>query len=176
LPDSLLTAPDVAADVELGKSVSMAMMLVIETLMVGSSERWNALWHLMNTSDTPREVYIQYTVGCQPGTTAQNSRAVTPFFLDVTGCGNSTYDVPGDGGPGSIHTQARTWSAPWNGYLVRTGGHLHGGGIDIAIRDDADGLECRMVAKYEHSHPTVHRLPSRPARRTSRSGPARHSR
>lgn len=37
MPDSLLTAPDVAGDVELGKSVSMAMMLVIETL--SSTER-----------------------------------------------------------------------------------------------------------------------------------------
>jgi hypothetical protein len=121
--------------------------------MVGSGERWNALWHLMNTSDTPREVYIQYTVGYQPGATTQNSRAVTPFFLDVTGCGNSTYDVPGNGGPGSIHSLARTWTAPWSGYLVTAGGHLHGGGIDIGIRDDADGLECKMIAKYEHSHP-----------------------
>ena len=121
--------------------------------LVGSNERWNALWHLMNTSDTTREVYIQYTVGYQPAATAQNSRGVTPFFLDVTGCGNSTYDVPGNGGPGSVHTLARTWAAPWNGYLVTAGGHLHGGGIDIAIRDNADGLQCTMVAKYDHTHP-----------------------
>jgi hypothetical protein len=121
--------------------------------LVGSSERWNALWHLMNMSDTSREVYIQYTVGYQPGATAQNSRGVTPFFLDVTGCGNSTYDIPGNGGPGSVHTLARTWSAPWNGYMVTAGGHLHGGGIDIAIRDNADGLQCTMVAKYDHVHP-----------------------
>jgi hypothetical protein len=121
--------------------------------MVGSSERWNALWHIMNTSDAPQEVYIQYTVGYQPGATAQNTRGVTPFFLDVTGCGNSEYDVPGNGGPGSVHTMSRTWSAPWEGYLVTAGGHLHGGGIDIAIRDDADGLECRMVANYDHQHP-----------------------
>ena len=126
--------------------------------MVGSNERWNALWHIMNMSDAPQEVYIQYTVGYQPGATAQNTRAVTPFFLDVTGCGNSTYDVPGDGGPGSVHTRSRTWTAPWDGYLVTAGGHLHGGGIDIAIRDDADGLECKMVAHYDHPHP--HDAPS----------------
>jgi hypothetical protein len=121
--------------------------------MVGSNERWNALWHLMNTSDAPQQVFIQYAVGYQPGATAQNTRGVTPFFLDVTGCGNSEYDVPGNGGPGSVHTSSRTWSAPWEGYLVTAGGHLHGGGIDIAIRDEADGLECRMVANYEHQHP-----------------------
>ncbi|KIF06530.1 RNA polymerase sigma24 factor, partial [Streptomyces sp. RSD-27] len=32
LPEPLLTAPDVAEDVELAESVSMAMMLVLETL------------------------------------------------------------------------------------------------------------------------------------------------
>jgi hypothetical protein len=37
--------------------------------------------------------------------------------------------------------------------MVTAGGHLHGGGIDIAIRDDADGLQCKMTAKYEHAHP-----------------------
>ncbi|HEX6569491.1 MAG TPA: hypothetical protein VF015_10005 [Acidimicrobiales bacterium] len=121
--------------------------------MVGSSERWNALWHVMNMSDTRRQVYIQYKVGYQPGATAQNTRGVTPFFLDVTGCGNSEYDVPGDGGPGSVHTRSRTWSAPWDGYLVTAGGHVHGGGIDITIRDEADNLACTMVAKYDHQHP-----------------------
>jgi len=33
LPEPLLTAPDVAEDVELAESVSMAMLLVLETLM-----------------------------------------------------------------------------------------------------------------------------------------------
>lgn len=120
--------------------------------LVGSSDRWDALWHIMNTSDTARQVYIQYTIGYQPGATAQNTRAVTPFFLDITGCGNSEYDVPGDGGPGSVHTATRSWTVPWNGYLVTAGGHLHGGGIDIALRNDATGYTCTMTAHYEHSH------------------------
>jgi hypothetical protein len=34
------------------------------------------------------------------GATAQNSRGVTPWFLDVMGCGNSLYQVPGDGRAG----------------------------------------------------------------------------
>jgi hypothetical protein len=121
--------------------------------MVGSNEQWNALWHVMNTSDTPREVYIQYKVGYQPGANATNTRGVNPFFLDVTGCGNSEYDVPGNGGPGSVHTLTRTWNAPWDGYMVTAGGHIHGGGINVALRDDATGLECKMVAMYDHTHP-----------------------
>lgn len=121
--------------------------------MTGSNERWNALWHLMNTSTTARQVYIQYKVGYQPGATPQNTRGVTPFFLDVTGCGNSEYDVPGNGGPGSVHTNTRTWTAPWDGYLVRAGGHLHGGGIDITLRNDTTGAACTMTAQYDHTHP-----------------------
>ena len=121
--------------------------------MVGSGERWNALWHIMNMSTTAQEVYIQYKVGYQPGATAQNTRGVTPFFLDVTGCGNSEYDVPGDGGPGSVHTNTRSWTVPWDGYHVTAGGHLHGGGIDIVLRNESTGAECTMVAHYEHTHP-----------------------
>jgi hypothetical protein len=117
--------------------------------MVSGSDTWSSLWHIMNTSDEAQQVYIQYDIGYQPGATTTNSRPVTPFFLDVTGCGNSEYDVPGDGGPGSVHTNTRTFTAPWDGYLVNAGGHLHEGGIDITIRDDANGHTCTMVAHYE---------------------------
>ncbi len=121
--------------------------------LVGASDQWNALWHIMNESDAPQQVYIQYKIGYQPSATAENSRGVTPFFLDVTGCGNSVYQVPGDGGPGSVHTATRSWTAPWDGYHVTAGGHLHAGGIDITIRNDATGDSCTMVAHYEHTHP-----------------------
>ena len=121
--------------------------------MVGANDNWSALWHIMNMSTTPQQVFIQYKIGYQPGATAQNTRGVTPFFLDVTGCGNSEYDVPGTGGPGSIHTNTRSWTMPWNGYHVSSGGHLHGGGIDITLRNDTTGQSCPMVAHYEHTHP-----------------------
>ena len=116
--------------------------------MVAANDSWSALWHVMNMSDQAQRVYAQYEIGYQPGATTTNSRPVRPFFLDVTGCGNSEYDVPGDGGPGSVHTNTRTFTAPWDGYLVTAGGHLHEGGIDISIRDDASGLVCTMNARY----------------------------
>lgn len=120
--------------------------------LVGANDRWSGLWHIMNETSTAKEVYIQYKMEYQPGATAENSRGVLPFFLDVTGCGNSEYDVPGDGGPGSVHVNSRTWNVPWDGYLVGAGGHVHGGGIDIALRHEPTGLDCTMVAQYEHSH------------------------
>lgn len=116
--------------------------------LVGSSERWDALWHIMNMSDTARSVYIQYKVGYQPGANASNSRGVVPFFMDVTGCGNSEYDVPGNGGPGSVHTKAKTWLAPFDGIAVYAGGHLHDGGVDITLSDPNAQLSCKMTPVY----------------------------
>lgn len=124
--------------------------------LVGANETWSGLWHIMNESTTARQVYIQYKVAYQPGANASNTRGVVPFFLDVTGCGNSEYNVPGTGGPGSVHENKRVWTAPFNGMLVGAGGHVHGGGINIGLRDEATGLECTMKAHYEHSHGTEH--------------------
>ena len=66
---------------------------------------------------------------------ATNSRPLDVYFQDITGCGGSTYDVPGNGGPGSVHTKSRSWTAPWDGIAVFAGGHLHEGGIDITLKD-----------------------------------------
>jgi RNA polymerase sigma-70 factor (ECF subfamily) len=51
LPEPLLTSPDVAADVELAESLSMAMLTVLETL--GPAER--AVFVLREVFDTPYE-------------------------------------------------------------------------------------------------------------------------
>ncbi|HZQ87547.1 MAG TPA: sigma-70 family RNA polymerase sigma factor, partial [Acidimicrobiales bacterium] len=51
LPEPLLTSPDVAADVELAESVSMAMLTVLETL--APAER--AVFVLREVFDTPYE-------------------------------------------------------------------------------------------------------------------------
>lgn len=123
--------------------------------LVGSSDRWSATWHVMNTSDQRQEAYIEYEIGYQPDADEENSRGVTAFFLDVTGC-FAEYDVPGDGGPDSVHTETRTWTAPWDGTLVNAVGHMHGGGIDITIRNEETGDECTMNAIYpeggSHGH------------------------
>ena len=34
------------------------------------------------------------------------------YFQDVTGCGGSTYDIPGNGGLDSVHSATRSWTAP----------------------------------------------------------------
>lgn len=120
--------------------------------LVGANESWSSIWHIMNESGSSQQVYIQYKLGYQPGANATNTRGVTPFFLDVTGCGNSEYDIPGNGGPGSVHTNTRTWTAPWDGLVVGFGGHVHGGGIDIRLQNERSGEGCTMLAHYDHSH------------------------
>ena len=66
LPEPLLTTPDVADDVELADSVSMAMLLVLETL--GPTER--AVFVLREVFDTPYEE-IAEAVGKSPAAVRQ---------------------------------------------------------------------------------------------------------
>lgn len=125
--------------------------------VTNATDRWDALWHIMNMSDSPKTVYIQYKIGYVPATDAAASRPVTPYFLDVTGCGtNALFSVPGNGGPGSVFTKTRTVTAPWNGVAVFAGGHLHDGGIDISIKRTSTGqVACTSVAHYDMEEPMM---------------------
>lgn len=120
--------------------------------LVDGDDVWGANWEIVNESTQAQNgIYIEYEIGLQRGANAENSRAVRAFFLDVTGC-RAAYNVPGNGGPGSIHTATRTWTAPWDGYLVTAVGHMHGGGIDLSLRDDLTGRVCTMTATYDDEH------------------------
>jgi RNA polymerase sigma-70 factor (ECF subfamily) len=66
LPEPLLTSPDVAADVELAESVSIAMLTVLETL--GPAER--AVFVLREVFDTPYDE-IADAVGKSPAAVRQ---------------------------------------------------------------------------------------------------------
>jgi hypothetical protein len=124
--------------------------------LVTAGEQWGAIYHIMNETPpgTPaKTVRVKYTLEYQPGANATNSRAVDVYFQDTTGCGNSTYDVPGNGGPGSVHVNSRSWTAPEQGIAVYTGGHLHDGGIDISLRNDTQQYTlCTGVVTY-HENP-----------------------
>ena len=126
--------------------------------LVGANDQWGSIWHLMNETQSTKTVYIQYTLDYQPGANATNSRPLDAYFQDITGCGGSTYDVPGNGGPGSVHTKSATWPAPRDGIVVFTGGHLHDGGIDITLKDSTTNTTfCTGTATY---HENPHHLAS----------------
>jgi hypothetical protein len=123
--------------------------------LVGANDHWSSLWHIMNMDSMPMTAYIQYTLTYQPGANATNTRGVVPYFMDVTGCGNSEFDVPGNGGPGSDYVKSKTWNVPTDGIAVFAGGHLHGGGMDITLKDEFSGASCTMTANYAMNMPPM---------------------
>jgi hypothetical protein len=124
------------------------------TYLVGANDQWGAIYHLMNMNppnSPPLIVYIQYTLDYQPGANATNSRPVQPLFQDVTGCGGSTFDVPGNGGSGSFYYKSRAWQATRDGIAVFTAAHLHEGGISNTLKDDSTGTRiCKSDVEYHH--------------------------
>ncbi len=112
----------------------------------GASDPWRALWHLMNRSATAQTLYITYEVDYITDLT--NARPVSTYFYDVDGCwGDSEFDVPGGGGPGSIFTKSATYTAPRAGTRVFTGGHVHPGGQDITLSQNGNAV-CTSTANY----------------------------
>lgn len=119
--------------------------------LVDASDKWNANWMIMNMMEEPTTVYIEYTIGYDTAMNASNTRPVTPYFLDVTGCGGGfTFDVPGNGGPGSVYTRTATFTAPTDGVAVFSGGHMHDGGIDSTLTRVSTGtVGCKSVLRYD---------------------------
>ena len=116
-----------------------------------AGDAWVANFHLHTTSTTPvDDVRIEYTIAYETYTDPSEFRGTTPYFLDVTGCNQgSVYDVPGGGGPNSVHVASRTYTTPADGISVFTGGHIHAGGIEASLTRDATGEDyCTATASY----------------------------
>ena len=128
-----------------------------------AGDAWAANFHLHTTTPTAvDDVHIEYTVQYETWTDPTEFRSTTPYFLDVTGCGQgSIYDVPGDGGPASVHVASQTYTAPVDGIAVFAGGHIHAGGIDATLTREATGEDyCTATAQYtatthHPSHPNL---------------------
>lgn len=116
---------------------------------VGAGDQWNALWHIMNMSATTHTVYIEYQVDYVTGADLAAAKPVTSYFYDVDGCwGDSEWNVPGGGGPGSVYSKSISYTAPRSGTRVFTGGHLHDGGIDTILTQNGSEV-CRNEAMYD---------------------------
>ncbi len=113
---------------------------------VGASDAWSALWHVMNMSNSSKTYYIEYEIDYVTNLT--NKRPVKSYYYDVDNCwGDSEFNVPGTGGPGSVFTKQINYTAPRNGTRVATGGHFHEGGIDVALKQGATTV-CLATPTY----------------------------
>lgn len=118
-------------------------------IQVEDTDAWGAVWHLMNMTNTPKTVYVKYTLGIQYGADATNTRFLTPFWADARTCpAGTTWDVPGNGGPNGIETMTKTWTMPFDGYIVGVGGHMHDGGISMTTKHEDGTLICENLASY----------------------------
>jgi len=99
---------------------------------VGRTDRWRMNVMLMSHTARVRKVYVEYF-----GTivTGRALRGVRPFWLSAHGCSaNPSYGVYGGGGRGAVHNRKRTWRLPIGGRIVAAGGHLHGGALNMTVR------------------------------------------
>ncbi|MFG2244913.1 hypothetical protein [Spirillospora sp. NPDC048823] len=110
---------------------------------IGSRDRWSLLADLMNHAHQEKTVYVEFTFTYE---SAFGSRItpVTPLWLDVGGCADSTWDTP----PGQESENSRTWRSTISGDLVHIRGHVHHGGIAVQTENVTTGqLMCRSVAE-----------------------------
>ncbi len=120
--------------------------------LVKSTDQWSALFHLMNTSTSGgvKHLSIEYDILLQRGADADTVRPVTPLFMDVTGCGNSEFDVPGTGSP-AVYTKARNFVAPADGIAVFALAHFHNGGISQRLISPSETW-CDEQGMYAMGH------------------------
>ena len=103
-----------------------------------ATDRWGLLYMLMNHKPQRLNGYIRYTVRYVTG---EALTPVKPIWLDVRNCSgpDPVFDVPGNGKRFSTFTKTADFTMPESGRLISAGGHLHGGGIRVELRNTTCG-------------------------------------
>ena len=103
-----------------------------------ATDRWGLLYMLMNHRPQRLNGYIRYTVRYVIG---EALTPVKPIWLDVRNCTgpDPVFDVPGGGQRFSTFTKTADFTMPESGRLVSGGGHLHGGGLRVELRNATCG-------------------------------------
>ena len=105
-----------------------------------ATDRWALLYMLMNHKPQTLNGYIRYHVRYVTG---EARTPVKPVWLDVRNCSgpDPVFDVPGGGKSFSTFTKTGDFTMPESGRLVAGGGHLHGGGIRLELRNATCGTK-----------------------------------
>ena len=104
-----------------------------------ATDRWGLLYMLMNHKPQRLNGFIRYTVRYVTG---EKLTPVKPVWLDVRNCTGGidpVFDVPGGGKRFSTFTKTADFTMPEGGRLISGGGHLHGGGVRLELRNATCG-------------------------------------
>jgi plastocyanin len=103
-----------------------------------ATDRWGLLYMRMNHKPQRLNGFIRYTVRYVTG---EALTPVKPVWLDVRNCtgADPVFDVPGGGKRFSTFTKTADFTMPESGRLVSGGGHLHGGGVRLELRNATCG-------------------------------------
>jgi hypothetical protein len=127
---------------------------------LSKQDTWTMLYMFMNHRSVTDRAYIEYKLTVD---TRADVKPVEPYWLDVENCKlDPVYDVPGGGRKGSIHTRRMVWTVPKAGRLVAGGGHVHGGGRELALRRPAcpnDEIYTSRPVWGNRGHPFYHVRP-----------------
>ncbi len=124
-----------------------------------ASDRWALLYMLMNHKPQRLNGFIRYTVRYVTG---EALMPVKPVWLDVRNCTGGidpVFDVPGGGKRFSTFTRTADFTMPGSGRLIAGGGHLHGGGIRLELRNATCGtvpFESRPTWGGPKPRPLLH--------------------
>ncbi len=112
---------------------------------IAKKDPWLMTWMMMNHRRVTDRAYIEYKVTY---TTEPSTTPVKPYWLDARNCkSDPVYDVPGGGEPGSTHTDRSSYTLPEDGRIVAGGGHVHGGGKNLSLRQPACGDRRLFASK-----------------------------
>jgi plastocyanin len=121
-------------------------------------DRWLMQTMLMSHSLRGQRVYVEYRVRVVTG---RRMTPVRPLWLRANGCTrHPSYDVFGDGGPGSVHRRAHTWRMPLSGRIVAAGAHLHGSSTGMTLTQPRCGGRTLVEhrSRYANATDPVYRL------------------